>query len=345
MVVLPAHDEADRIARVLASLANQSGYGPARPLPVLLFANNCRDGTVEAAESLAASPAGASLALTVTTAELPPHEAHVGTARRQAMDCAAERIGPSGVLLSTDADAWLPPSWVAANLAALADAEIVGGRLVIDTVSTDPLRIALHAKIERYWAQVRAIEDRLDPPAHDPAPRHGDHTGASLALRVATYRAVGGLPALPRGEDNALVGRVVEAGGRLRHDPAVAVWVSDRSVGRADGGMATDMARRQAVLDGEDPYLLPAPAHWQRIVARRSALRAAWREGAQAATMALVRLGLETESVAAVAVPTCPNAIAFVERAHRQLERLDPPAPVLPLDDALTRFPYPGARI
>lgn len=338
IVALPAHDEADGIARVLESLGAQSGYDRVRRLPVLLFANNCRDGTARVANEFAATPAGAALDLTVVTADLPASLAHVGTARRRAMDLAAEAVGPLGVLLSTDADARLPPDWVAANLAALEEAEIVGGRLVIDSAADDPRMTALHARIEDYWARVRNVEDRLDPPPHDPAPRHGDHTGASLALRVATYRAVGGLPPLPRGEDNALVARVVEAGGRLRHDPAVSVWVSDRGVGRAEGGMATDMARRQAVVDGLAEYLLPAPAHWRHVVARRAGLRAAWCDGPDAAETALRRSGLPDEGIAAVDARTCPNDIAFVARAHRQLEKLDEPAPLLPLEAALAAF-------
>ncbi len=88
---------------------------------------------------------------------------------------------------------------------------MVGGRLVIDDDGVPGSELAaLHARIERYWSGVRRLEDLLDPPPHDPAPRHGDHTGASLAVPAALYRAVGGLPPLPCGEDNALVGLLRE---------------------------------------------------------------------------------------------------------------------------------------
>ncbi len=334
IVCIPAHDEAARIARLLASLAAQTGFDEDRRLPVLLFANNCGDATEPVARDFADTRAGAALDLAVVAAGLPPGEAHVGVARRTAMELACARIGnaPEGVLLSTDADAWLPPEWVASNLAALRGAEIVGGRLVIDVERPDPALARLNGDIERYWRGVRAIEERLDPQEHDPAPRHGDHTGASLALRVATYRAVGGLPPLPRGEDNALVARVQEAGGRLRHDPAVCVHVSDRRDGRAAGGMASEMVRRQAVLEGRDGYLLPSPAHWRRIVTRRAALRRLWRNGPEAIATALPGLGLSHEGLA---LQTCPNDIAFVERAHRLLDAQDGSAPLVPLADAL----------
>lgn len=344
IVAIPASNEAERLPSTLASLAAQRGFDRDRRLPVLVLANNCRDDTVEIAASYAASPAGVSLDLDVVVAEFAAEEAHVGTARRRALDLAAERIGAAGVLLTTDADARLPQDWVSANLAALRAADIVGGRLVIDAAVPDDGLAALHRDIERYWSSVRAIEERLDPQPHDPAPRHGDHTGASLALRVATYRAVGGVPPLPRGEDNALVARVVEAGGRLRHHPDVSVRVSDRALGPVRGGMATDMARRRAVLAGAEQYLLPEPAHWCRLIARRAWLRAAFRLGPDAADAALLDLGLPAEAIAAIGVHHCPNDIAFVERAHRQLERGDePPAPV-PLGDALAGFDDGSAR-
>lgn len=354
IVAIPAHDEAERLGQILASLAAQQGFGRGRRLPVLVLANNCRDDTVEIAKRFAASPEGASLHLDVHTVELAPAKAHVGTARRLAMDGAAERVGSTGILLTTDADARLPPDWVAANVAALDSAEIVGGRLVIDAATLSPELEALHRDVERYWSSVRAIEERLDPQPHDPAPRHGDHTGASLALRVETYRDVGGLPPLPRGEDNALVARVVEAGGRLRHDPHVSVRVSDRLVGRAGGGMAAEMVRRQAVLADGEVYLLPEPAHWERLIDRRAKLRAAWAHGQEqekgrgqgqeqgqahdAAVAALAAFGLPTEEIAAVAPRDCPNAIAFVERSHRHLHARDEPARLMTLTQALAEF-------
>ena len=272
-------------------------------------------------------------------------EAHVGSARRLALDIGAawlEADGcPDGALLTTDADAVLAPDWVRANLLALDRADIVGGRLVIDADGPPDAALAdLHERVERYWSAVRALEDRLDPPLHDPAPRHGDHTGASLAVRVWLYRAVGGLPALARGEDNAFVARVQETGGRLRHCPAVQVRVSDRRVGRAEGGMASEMARRAAVAAGGAAYRLPAAGHWQAMIARRAALRRIWREtgAGPASERALLGLGLTRDDIAAVSSGTCANDIAFVERACRRLARSDAEPPTVGIDTALAQF-------
>lgn len=340
-VCVPARDEAARLPRLLRSLAAQDGISADAPLRVLIVANNCTDGTADAVRAMEAAGETATLDIRLIEASLAAADAHVGTARRMALDAGAawlEADGyPDGTLLTTDADARVAANWVAANLRALARAEIVGGRLVIDPEDVPAPELAdLHARIERYWASVRRIEDALDPPPHDPAPRHGDHTGGSLALRASLYRRVGGLPALPRGEDNALVARIREAGGRLRHCPDVSVLVSDRAAGRAEGGMATEMVRRAASARAALPYLLPAPSHWEMLIARRATLRRAWAGPDRHA--ALLALGLTEADLAAIDPEACPNAIAFVERAGPRCEAGDGPAPEMELNAALAAF-------
>lgn len=341
VVCVPARDEAERLPALIASLGAQAGFGPDAPLGLVILANGCRDDTASVAIRVAAAHDG--LALRLVEATLPPDAAHVGTARRMALDIGADWLGavgmPDGVLLCTDADARVPPDWVAANLVALRDADIVGGALVIaEDAESDPGLVRLNEAIAAYWRSVRAIDERLDPAPHDPAPRHGDHTGASLALRASLYRAVGGLPPLPGGEDNALVARVVETGGRLRHDPAVRVHVSDRIVGRATGGMAQDMARRRAVVRGEIAYLLPHPAMWADLIERRVGLRRAFRQGPAAAAELLRRHGLDEPDIAAIDPAGCPNHIAFVERASARLPPIEARHPDLPVEDALGLF-------
>lgn len=341
IVCVPAHNEAERLPVLLRSLAVQTGFDGEGRLGVVIVANNCTDETV--AEARNAVVGHDSLAVRLVEVTLAPDVAHVGTARRMALDTGADWLAaegmPSGVILSTDADAEVPPNWVSANVLALQRAEIVGGELVLTGEGDgNPGMARLHAEIGRYWRAVREIEDRLDPPAHDPAPRHGDHTGASLALRADYYRAIGGLPAIPSGEDNALVSRVVEAGGRLRHAPDVKVFASDRLVGRASGGMAKDMVRRQAVVRGEEAYCLPHPEHWRRLIERRAALRQAWRQGPAAANDLLGRFGLDDAQIAAIDMSGCLNDIAFVERASRNLADPVTPHPDLPVEEALPLF-------
>ncbi|KQT35251.1 hypothetical protein ASG29_03850 [Sphingomonas sp. Leaf412] len=279
-VCVPARDEAARLPVLLDALAAQTVPGP---IAVALCLNNCADDSVAIVADAAARHT-ARLDIRIDECVLEPAVAHAGTARARAMDAGLGIVDPRGALISTDADCRPPPGWIAANLSAMeAGADIVGGMIVLDDADAVPFAMtAMRARYDRYWATVRAIEDAIDPPPHDPAPRHGDHTGASLAIVASLYRAVGGVPALACGEDRALVIAAVAAGGRLTHPTAVWTRVSARVDGRAAGGMATAMAAlERAIAAGEEPRVA-AYDHWRA--------RAEWRrdERARAGTAAML---------------------------------------------------------
>ena len=307
-VAIPARDEAARLPACLRALARQrSGHGQAvepSALAVLVFANNCADATAEVARDLAAS---LPFRLAVVEAVLPPGKSHAGGARRKAMDAAADMLGdPRAALLSTDADGRAAPDWLAANLAALAaGADAVAGAFVPDPAEVSRLPPALRAR-ERSEAAYAALLDELawlvDPDPHDPWPRHSIHSGASLALTLGAYRRIGGLPAVPVGEDRALFKAVRRAGMRVRHCPAARVTVSCRLDGRAAGGMADTLRRRG--LDGDaptDPRLEPmADAFW-RFRCRRVFRRV---QGGVARPGDLLRLGFASVSYTHLTLPT-----------------------------------------
>ncbi|KQP31069.1 glycosyl transferase [Methylobacterium sp. Leaf104] len=340
VVCVPARNEADALPRLLQSLDRQEGIHDGARLRVVVLANNCTDETVARLRAMESNAQIKNLALRIIEAEIAPPHAHVGTARRRALDAGVawlEQDGiADGVLLSTDADAVAPPDWVAANLRALRNAEIVGGRLVLhgEQPAGDPRLAALHARIEQYWVAVRRLEEVFDPPAHDPAPRHGDHVAASLALHVDLYRRVGGLPVLPCGEDNALVARVRWHGGRVRHCPRVSIAVSDRGTGRVTGGMATEMLRRARVVKGLESYALPSATHWRALIERRRVLASCFADPAGVAA-SLRDFGISEFDLAAIDLETCPNAIALVERVEAQVGEGIPEAVPVPLDEAL----------
>jgi len=317
-VCIPARNEAAVLPALLHALAGQDVPGPLR---VLVAANNCTDGTAALARDFAGR-----LMLQVAEVALPAERANAGVARGLAMDGGAAWLAedgvPNGALLTTDADAVPPPHWVGANLRALAaGAEAVGGEIRLLEDPSDPLPpwlTATRARVARYWAAVRALAHRLDPVPYDAPPRHGDHTGASLAVTLAAYRAAGGVPPIPTGEDNALVAAIERNGGRLRHAPEAWVRVSAREEGRAAGGMAEEMRRWRRFAEGVEPHLLPDVAHWDAAFRRRRALREGF--GRDLARIAAAT-GADPARLAALATESV-NAIAFVARAEPALPPL-----------------------
>lgn len=269
-VCVPARNEAERLPALLDSLAVQDWPDV---IPVVIAVNNTTDDSLERIAA-ARSRRVDRLDIHIAVADFPAGLAHAGSARRLAMTEGLRRLAdlPTGVLVSTDADARPPAGWLSAIAAAWArGADLVGGKIVIDE-EHEPLPemvSMLRQAWDRYWADVRDVEDRIDPVAWDPAPRHGDHTGASLAIRAELYLACGGVPLVPTGEDLALVRAAVAMGGRLAHPADVIVRVSPRTTGRAEGGMAEAM--RLLFRSAEDATSTMAPAlhHWEA--------RAAWR--------------------------------------------------------------------
>ena len=273
IVAIPAHDEAERIPACLAALAMQrssAGAPLARGLlEVLVFANNCRDGTAEAARAFADTP----FPLHIVEERLPSDLSHAGGARRVAMDLAADRLARSsaaGVLMTTDADSRVGPTWVAANLEAIA----AGADAVAGYIDAEPVEyLALgrgfleRGQLEdRFLALVAELHARLDPRPHDPWPNHRVHSGASFALTLSAYRAIGGLPAQPLGEDAALALALESHGFRIRHSLDAVVTTSCRFESRARGGAGDTMKARHAALDAPcDSDLEPASRLFRRF--------------------------------------------------------------------------------
>ena len=271
IVAIPAWNEAARITACLTAIANQ--IRP--PTAVVLLANNCTDGT-EAVARAVVMP----FRLHILSVALAAATAGAGTARRLAMQQAALLAGPAGVVLTTDADAVAPADWVARNLDALAaGADMVCGRAVIDPVEARAIGAHLHADdaLEcSYGDLLDAILDAVCPDPADPRPRHGEASGASIAVTVDALARAGGVPALAMGEDRALAAALARIDARIRHDPDIRVTVSGRLEGRAAGGMADTMRRRMTRQDEfTDEQLEPAVDALRRADFRRR-VHAAW---------------------------------------------------------------------
>jgi hypothetical protein len=181
VVAIPVRDEAARIGPRLIALNKQMRP----PDSVVLMLNKCTDEAETITRTMIPK---LRFHLDVISQDLPLHQADTGHARALAMDAAAERAGPSGVLLTTDADAIGPPDWVVRNLRALhRGADIVCGRAIIDPMEAAVIPAHLHADDALECQLIALLDDLawiLDPEPHDPPPRHTERPAPVLPLRL-----------------------------------------------------------------------------------------------------------------------------------------------------------------
>ncbi len=267
VVAIPARDEAGRIGACLEALARQDGPAPDG---VLLFLNNCLDGSRARAASVAAE---LGLNLRCVEAVLAPHQASAGFARRAAMEHAAEGLDAHDILMTTDADGRVAPNWLSATRSAIArGVDAVCGRALIDPLDAAAIPAALHeddARECRLSGLLDELATLIDPDPHDPWPRHTEHSGASIAVTVGAWRRAGGIPPVAVGEDRAFIEQLRRLDMRVRHAPDAWVTVSGRMDGRAAGGMADTIRRRMAQQDEfADASVEPALLRVRRLELR-----------------------------------------------------------------------------
>ncbi len=348
VIAVPVRNEAERIAACLRAIDAQEGLAPGR-LGLVLFLNNCTDGTPEIVAGLVPG-----LSIPVRVIETTYAGAHAGWARRAAMDAAAawlDEAGTSGTLLTTDADSRVPTDWVAANLAALdAGADAVAGRveLIPEEAALLPPSLPARGKLEdTYDALITEMEARIDPDPSDPWPCHRTTIGASLAVRRTAYAAVGGMPEIPLGEDGAFVAALLERGFRVRHDRAVMVWISARLSGRAPGGVADTIRSRCEEPDALCDARMEAVPRALHRYAWRARLRRLHGQGRLAHDLAWARrLAIpEAEARRIAALPRVGEIVAAVDRASPRLTYRPLMPRQLPGQIRLARLVLPALRL
>jgi hypothetical protein len=218
------------------------------------------------------------------------------------MDIAArnlsERDPLNGVILTTDADTVVSPTWFAANMTALGQgADCVAGYIdgdAQDLVNLGPAFLDRGRLEDAYLRLVAEIYACCDPRVHDPWPNHRVSSGASLAVKLSAYVAIGGLPARPLGEDAAFTQALDDAGFKVRHPMTVSVTTSCRLDGRAKGGAADTMRHRHLVPDAPCDAELEPALHMTRRALYRGRLRRYW-DGQGEALASLKNLGFRVD--------------------------------------------------
>jgi glucosyl-3-phosphoglycerate synthase len=233
VVVVPARNEEHRIAACLESLAAQTV--PATAFETILVLDGCTDRT-ESVATEAAERLGLGLAL------LRGPGAGAGPARRAGMDAAARRLLglglDNGLVACTDADSQPAPDWLELQLHHVGrGAEVIAGLIELDEEASGRLPAGVLLRRERdAAARLTRVRD-LDPSA-----AHYHFAGASLGVTAGVYDEVGGLEPVAALEDAAFEARLRDHGVPILRAADVRVRTSARIQGRAQRGLAVDIA-------------------------------------------------------------------------------------------------------
>jgi len=268
VVALPVKNEEAVIRVCLERLRAQTRS----PDLIILLLNNCTDLTLDICKEAQQNASN----IKVETCELSGALASAGEARRRAFNHAM-RLAGDGLILTTDADAFPERTWIANNVEEVeAGADVVCGMAEIDAADTHNITRRLEFDDMREKLLLNAVDEitaLTDPEPADPWPRHQQNSGASIAVKAALLRQVGGAPCVASGEDRALIERMRQVDARIRHAPHIKVSVSGRLEGRAVGGMAETIRRRILKPDEVlDEAIEPVVDAYRRAKAR-AALR------------------------------------------------------------------------
>jgi glycosyltransferase involved in cell wall biosynthesis len=219
VVVVPAHDEADRLAGCLVALGRAASAVPA-PVVTVAVLDACSD------ESL-----GIAARFEPDVHCLEVDERCVGAARAAGFAHARRWYEERGYtaeqvwFATTDADSRVDADWLTRQVAASAD-------VVLGVVRVANWRNVPRAAVRRYLAAYRA---KYRPDGH------GHIHGANMGFAAQSYWQVGGFDALRTGEDVDLVRRFEAHGMRISRDSDLSVATSARRTGRAPTGFAAHL--------------------------------------------------------------------------------------------------------
>jgi glycosyltransferase involved in cell wall biosynthesis len=218
VVVVPAHDEADRLPSCLKAILTAAACAPI-PVSTIVVLDACADDS-----ALLAGQFGDDVHFVEVDAK------NVGATRAAGFAHARSEFGIESAdesrvwYATTDADSRVDPGWLVSQLSADAD-------LVLGVVRVTNWRYFSSSSINRYLTAYRAKTLRRGE-------GHGHVHGANMGFRADVYWDVGGFDPLASGEDVDLVRRFEEKGYRIHRDAGLSVETSARRDGRAPKGFA-----------------------------------------------------------------------------------------------------------
>lgn len=210
-IIVPAHNEEERIATCLRSLMKAAShpYLAGEPVSIVVALDACEDRTGAIARDMGAQ-----------TVEVDSR--NVGIARQVGARLAVE--AGARWLAFTDADSVVEPAWLAAQLALKADA--VCGTIAVEDWGVYGERMQRHFDL-----------------TYTDVDGHSHIHGANLGVSAVAYAAAGGFPALATGEDVALVEALKSSGARIAWSRAPRVMTSVRPNFKAPGGFGATLER------------------------------------------------------------------------------------------------------
>jgi glycosyltransferase involved in cell wall biosynthesis len=218
VVVIPAHDEAQKLPQCLKAVLTAATCAP-MPVMTVVVLDACRDGSANLAGTF-----GADVHFVEVDARCVGASRAAGfTYARKMCDVAAGDESRTWYATS-DADSRVDADWLVRQTNADAD-------MVLGVVRVTNWRNFPASTVRRYLAAYRAK-------SRGPCGGHGHVHGANMGFRADAYWDVGGFAELASEEDVDLVRRFEESGRRIHRDGGLSVVTSARSEGRAPRGFA-----------------------------------------------------------------------------------------------------------
>lgn len=230
-VVVPAHDERDRVGATIESIEIARRRVRSRAtVSITVVADRCSDGTATVASEFLTDPRDAVVSANVRSA---------GGARAIGFQVAtANLVHPMETLwlASTDADTLVPADWLEHQLV-LADQGFTAVMGTVALRTDEPARTGLRRDFEIEYGRLLGAGSGFD---------HSHVHGANFGIRGDVYVSAGGWADLVTGEEHDLIKRVRSLGWPTVSPTDLVVLTSPRLRARAPDGFAADLR----ALDG-----------------------------------------------------------------------------------------------